>query len=74
MYADASPDLWDGLNNAVTTARTLNDQRATIDAALMAAIGFSNTAPTASSAADPISCAPPRICCRTTNCSTTTAP
>ncbi len=44
VYADASPDLWDGLNNAVTTARTLNDQRATIDTALMAAIGFSNTA------------------------------
>jgi phospholipid/cholesterol/gamma-HCH transport system substrate-binding protein len=43
-YADASPDLWDGLENAVTTARTINDQRGNIDAALMAAIGFSNTA------------------------------
>ena len=44
VYADASPDLWDGLNNAVTTARALNDQQETIDTALMAAIGFSNTA------------------------------
>ena len=44
VYADASGDLWDGLDNAVTTARTLNDQRDSIDAALMAAIGFSGTA------------------------------
>jgi phospholipid/cholesterol/gamma-HCH transport system substrate-binding protein len=43
VYADASPDLWAGLQNAVTTARTFNAQRANIDAALMAAIGFSNT-------------------------------
>ncbi|MGZ5394662.1 MAG: MCE family protein, partial [Mycobacterium sp.] len=26
VYADASPDLWDGLENAVTTARTFNAQ------------------------------------------------
>jgi phospholipid/cholesterol/gamma-HCH transport system substrate-binding protein len=44
VYADASPDLWNGLDNAVTTARTFNDQRRNIDSALMAAIGFSNTA------------------------------
>ncbi len=44
VYADASPDLWDGLQNAVTTARTLNEQQENIDTALMAAIGFSNTA------------------------------
>ena len=44
VYADASTDLLDGLDNAVTTARTLNDQRGDIDAALMAAIGFGNTA------------------------------
>ena len=25
VYADASPDLWDGLDNAVATARTFND-------------------------------------------------
>ena len=44
VYANASPDLLDGLDNAVTTARTLNDQQGNIDTALMAAIGFSNTA------------------------------
>jgi phospholipid/cholesterol/gamma-HCH transport system substrate-binding protein len=44
VYADASGDLWDGLDNAATTARALNDEQGNIDAALMAAIGFSNTA------------------------------
>jgi phospholipid/cholesterol/gamma-HCH transport system substrate-binding protein len=44
VYANASTDLWDGLENAVATARTLNDQRGNIDTALMASIGFSNTA------------------------------
>ena len=44
VYADASPDLWSGLDNAVSTARTLNDERANVDAALMAAVGFGNTA------------------------------
>ena len=44
VYANASPDLWDGLENAVTTARTLNDQQGNIDTALLAAIGFGNTA------------------------------
>ena len=43
VYANASPDLFDGLANAVTTARTLNDQQANIDQALMAAVGFGNT-------------------------------
>ncbi|WP_280832670.1 MCE family protein [Mycolicibacterium frederiksbergense] len=43
VYAKASPDLWDGLNNAVTTARTLNDQRGNLDQALVAAVGFGNT-------------------------------
>ncbi len=32
VYADASPDLFDGLQNAVTTARTFNDHRGDIDA------------------------------------------
>jgi phospholipid/cholesterol/gamma-HCH transport system substrate-binding protein len=44
VYADASPDLWDGLENAVRSARTFNDHRADIDAALMAALGFANDA------------------------------
>ncbi|BCI78836.1 virulence factor Mce family protein [Mycolicibacterium sp. TY66] len=43
LYADASPDLWDGLANAVTTARTLNDQRGNLDQTLVAAVGFGNT-------------------------------
>jgi phospholipid/cholesterol/gamma-HCH transport system substrate-binding protein len=42
-YANAAPDLFDGLQNAVTTARTLNEQRSNIDQALMAAVGFGNT-------------------------------
>ena len=44
VYADASPDLWGGLESAVSTARTLNDGRGDVDAALMAAIGFGDTA------------------------------
>jgi phospholipid/cholesterol/gamma-HCH transport system substrate-binding protein len=44
VYADASPDLFDGLTNAVTSARTFNDHRADIDAALMASLGFGDTA------------------------------
>ena len=44
VYADASPDLWDGLANAVTTARTFNAQWGDIDSALMAALGFADTA------------------------------
>ncbi|OBK74516.1 MCE family protein [Mycobacterium sp. 1274761.0] len=43
VYANAA-DLWDGLDNAATTARTLDDQSASIDAALMATIGFGETA------------------------------
>jgi phospholipid/cholesterol/gamma-HCH transport system substrate-binding protein len=44
VYADASPDLWDGLEHAVQSAQTLNDHRADIDEALMAAVGFGNDA------------------------------
>jgi phospholipid/cholesterol/gamma-HCH transport system substrate-binding protein len=43
VYADNAPQLFDGLENAVTTARTLNEQRDNIDQALMAAVGFGNT-------------------------------
>ncbi|BBX28270.1 MCE family protein [Mycolicibacterium alvei] len=43
VYANAAPDLFDGLTNAVTTARTLNDQRRNLDQALVAAVGFGNT-------------------------------
>ena len=44
VYADASPDLFDGLRNAVTAAQTFNEHRADIDQALMAAVGFANDA------------------------------
>jgi phospholipid/cholesterol/gamma-HCH transport system substrate-binding protein len=44
VYADASPDLWDGLENAVRSAQTFNQHRADIDEALMAAVGFANDA------------------------------
>ena len=43
IYANASPDLWDGLDDAATTARTLNAQRGDLDTALLAAVGFANT-------------------------------
>jgi phospholipid/cholesterol/gamma-HCH transport system substrate-binding protein len=43
VYAKASPDLFDFLNNAVTTARTLNEQQGNLDSALMSAVGFGNT-------------------------------
>src|SRR5271168_4776620 len=43
VYANAAPDLFDALNNAVVTARTLNRHQAQLDAALLAAIGFANT-------------------------------
>ncbi len=43
VYADAAPDLFDGLQNLATTAKTLNDEQSNIDAALMASVGFGNT-------------------------------
>jgi len=43
IYADASPDLFDGLKNAVTTAKTLNELQGTVDQTLMSAVGFGNT-------------------------------
>jgi phospholipid/cholesterol/gamma-HCH transport system substrate-binding protein len=42
-YANAAPDLFDFLNNAATTARTITAQQDDLDAALLAAIGFGNT-------------------------------
>ena len=43
VYAGASPDLWDFLQNAVITARTFTDQQHDLDAALLAAVGVGNT-------------------------------
>jgi phospholipid/cholesterol/gamma-HCH transport system substrate-binding protein len=42
-YADAAPDLWDALDHATTTARTLNRQQSDLDAALPAAAALGNT-------------------------------
>ncbi|BCZ22745.1 MCE family protein [Mycobacterium senriense] len=42
-YANASPDLWDALDHAVTTARTLDSRQRDLDAALLAAAGLGNT-------------------------------
>jgi phospholipid/cholesterol/gamma-HCH transport system substrate-binding protein len=44
VYVRAAPDLFDAIENAVTTARTLNHHQADLDAALLAAIGFANNA------------------------------
>jgi phospholipid/cholesterol/gamma-HCH transport system substrate-binding protein len=43
VYANAAPDLFDFLNNSVTTARTLHRQEKDLDQALLAATGFGNT-------------------------------
>jgi phospholipid/cholesterol/gamma-HCH transport system substrate-binding protein len=43
IYTKASPDFWNFLDNAVTTASTLNRQQGDLDAALLAATGFGNT-------------------------------
>ncbi|MCW2651691.1 MAG: virulence factor Mce family protein [Mycobacterium sp.] len=43
VYANASPNLFDALQNGVTTVRTLHDQQGNLDQALMASIGFGNT-------------------------------
>ncbi|MGA9493068.1 MAG: MCE family protein [Mycobacterium sp.] len=42
-YADASPDLFDFLNNAATTAHTIHAQEKDLDRALLAATGFGAT-------------------------------
>ncbi len=44
VYTAAGPDFWDALDNALTTSRTLNNQRGDLDAALLAAAGFGNNA------------------------------
>jgi phospholipid/cholesterol/gamma-HCH transport system substrate-binding protein len=43
IYTRASPDLWNFLQNAVITARTLTRQQHDLDAALLAAVGAGNT-------------------------------
>lgn len=43
VYKQASPDFWNFLDHAVTTAGTLNQQQGDLDAALLASTGFGNT-------------------------------
>ena len=43
IFTAAGPDFWNALDNALTTVRTLNDQRGDLDTALLAAAGFGNT-------------------------------
>ncbi|MGI9164707.1 MAG: MCE family protein [Mycobacterium sp.] len=43
VYTAAGPDFWDAIDSAMTTARTLNNQRGDLDATLLAAAGFGNT-------------------------------
>jgi phospholipid/cholesterol/gamma-HCH transport system substrate-binding protein len=43
VYANAAPDLFDFLNNAVITSRTINQQQKDLDRALLSAAGFGNT-------------------------------
>ncbi|MGV0634529.1 MCE family protein [Mycolicibacillus trivialis] len=43
VYADASPDLWDALDNALTTVGTLREYESDVDEALLSAVGFGNT-------------------------------
>ncbi len=43
VYIKASPEFWDSLDHAVTTASTLNAQQKDLDAALLASTGFGNT-------------------------------
>jgi phospholipid/cholesterol/gamma-HCH transport system substrate-binding protein len=42
-YANGAPDLFDFLNSAVITSRTLNQQQKDLDQALLSAAGFGNT-------------------------------
>lgn len=46
VYTAAGPDLWDGLDNSLTTAATVTAQQRDLDAALLASIGFSDTTDT----------------------------
>jgi phospholipid/cholesterol/gamma-HCH transport system substrate-binding protein len=43
VYANAAPDLFDGLTNAVRTARTFSEHQRNLDEALMAAMGFASS-------------------------------
>ncbi|MGV0991824.1 MAG: MCE family protein [Mycobacterium sp.] len=40
IYNRAGPDLWDAVENSLSTARTLNGQQSDLDAVLLASAGF----------------------------------
>jgi phospholipid/cholesterol/gamma-HCH transport system substrate-binding protein len=61
-YANASPDLWDFLRNAVTTTRTLTERQHNLDSALMPRSASATPALRSSNTAAPTWCAAPRIC------------
>lgn len=44
VYSQASPDLWSFLDDAATTAHTLNENESNLDQALMAAVALGNNA------------------------------
>jgi phospholipid/cholesterol/gamma-HCH transport system substrate-binding protein len=43
VYANASPDLWNGLQHATITTRTFNEQQRNLDAALIASLGIADS-------------------------------
>jgi phospholipid/cholesterol/gamma-HCH transport system substrate-binding protein len=43
VYTGAGPDFWNGVDNVLTTVRTLNAEQGNLDALLLAAAGFGNT-------------------------------
>jgi phospholipid/cholesterol/gamma-HCH transport system substrate-binding protein len=74
VYADASPDLWDFLQNAVSTARTINNQQSDVDGALLAAIGFGTSGADIVDRGAPYLVRGQAMRYRLTSCSTSTAP
>ncbi|EUA00961.1 mce related family protein [Mycobacterium kansasii 732] len=74
VYADAAPDLWTALDQAVTTARTMNHGQVDLDAALLAAVGLGNNGSDVFGRGGPYLARGPPIWLSLANCSTSTAP
>ncbi|OOK74871.1 mce related family protein [Mycobacterium kansasii] len=74
VYADAAPDLWTALDQAVTTARTTNHGQAGLDAALLAAVGLGNNGSDVFGRGGPYLARGPPIWLSPASCSTSTAP
>lgn len=73
VYADASPDLFDGLRDAAASAHTLTEQRADSTPRWRCRWASPTPEATSSSAPRPISYAARPIWCRPPSCSTDTA-